>query len=188
MSGMTNAFNHLRRFWSGKVDQKQLAAELGVSIALANKFAKHNKPEDLPKITDLPIDINNVINETDFRITVRGHHTKCWIWNKSKFVVKDPVTNKVKDVNEVIYRIYAGKEIPKNKVILNRCNQEKCINYDHFCIIPKNLIMIFDQIKNRRKAEINKSEKNTIANLSKKYNFTEKEQALIFHVDIRQIK
>ena len=188
MSDMTNAYNHLRRFWAGKLDQKQLATELGVSIALANKFAKHNKPENLPKVTDLPAGIDDIINETDFRITVRGHHTKCWIWDKNRRLKRDPISGQRKDITEVIYRIYSGKSVPGSSEIVNKCGQSECINYEHFSIVKKSDTDIINRIKIRKEAEISKFQKTMITKLSKRYNWTEKEQCAVFLVSILDIK
>ena len=187
MSDMSNAFNHLRRFWSGKLNQKELAAELGVSIALANKFAKHNQPDDLPKMTDLPAKVNDIINETDFRITVRGHHTKCWIWDKNSMIIRDPVSSKKKYADEIIYRIYTGDYVSSGKVILKLCGQEKCINYEHFTIIRDKESDIIERIKERSRGDLLDAQKNLIKKFTKKYDWTETELCLIFRINALQI-
>ena len=182
MSDMGNAYNHLRRFWSGNLNQKQLAAELGVSIALANKFAKHNRPDDLPKLTDLPAGIDDIINETDFSISVRGHHTKCWLWKKNRTRIKDPVSGRNKEITEVIYRIYSGDDVPGGKALLHKCGQDLCINYEHFCLIRKREVDVIHQIRTRSDVELREGQLNIIRKLAKRYNWTEKEQTLIFNI------
>ena len=180
--------DNLRRALFGNSRRKPTAAEVVIGAVLDHQANKQNRRQALPADPTLPVELQGIIKRSDYQIRNRGHHTECWIWDKSSFVLKDPTSHRHRDVNEVVYRAFAGRDVPSSSAILTRCGQAKCIKYEHFTIIPRREGNIIYRIRNRREAKINKPQRNIIAKASKKYNLTEKEQVQIFHVSESQLR
>ena len=180
--------DNLRRALFGNSRRKPTAAEVVIGAVLDHQANQQNRRQALLADPILPVELQGIIKRSDYQIRNRGHHTECWIWDKSSFVLKDPTSHRHRDVNEVVYRAFAGRDVPSSSAILTRCGQAKCIKYEHFTIIPRREGNIIYRIRNRREAKINKPQRNIIAKASKKYNLTEKEQVQIFHVSESQLR
>ena len=178
--------DNLRRAFFGNSRRKPTAAEMIVGAVLDHQANKQNRRQTLPADPTLPVELRGVIQIGDYTIRDRGHHTECWIWNKSSFVLKDPATNIHRDVNEVVYRAYTGRDVSKDSPILNRCRHNKCINYEHFSIITKREKRIINAIREMR--DISLLGARRIAEISEKYGWTEEEQSNIFRASFLSLR
>ena len=171
-----------RRFWQGR---RVSVPEMIVGAVLDRRA---NAPKNVPIDPTLPVELQGIIQSGDYRITVRGHHTKCWIWDKNRMRLKDPVSGRSKEVTEIIYRIYSGQDVPSGKAIQHKCGQDRCINYDHFTLIRQREVDVIYQLHQRSAVDINEIDREIIRKLAKRYDWTEKEQTLIFNVTILQLR
>ena len=199
--------NNLRRAMFGGSRRNPTAAELVVSAITdhqAEKRDRRNRLDNLPVDPDLPIQLHGVIKWSDYRITKRGHDTECWIWENGKMIMEDPTTGQRKPVEEIIYHRIAREKLPKGKKIITRCgNYESrsirerawtlrtpidedlkpdCINPEHFSVISKAENDVINQIRHRNTKEITQDQRQTIAKLGKRHDWTEKERCLVFSV------
>lgn len=146
-----------------------------------------NQPISVPLDPSLPAELQGVIRRTDFKLQSRGHDTDCWIWEPSSRMINDPFTKQRRRIEEVIYHIYFGQTLPRNRALENRCGQDRCINYEHFTVIMPKDRGIIQRLRTRRKTEIDRGAKFIIDKLSKKYGWSENEQSLIFRVSFEQL-
>ena len=180
--------DNLRRALFGNSRRRPSAGEVIGGAVLDHLTKEPKRPNTLPIDPTLPVELQGIIQSSDYRITNRGHHTKCWIWDKNRMGLKDPVSGRSKEVTEIIYRIYSGNEVPSGKAIQHKCGQDRCINYEHFTIIRKREVDVIHQLHRRSDVDINEIDREIIKKLSKRYDWTEKEQTLIFNVSILQLR
>ena len=113
-------------------------------------------------------------------------------------LVKDPSrTSRTEWIQEVVYRRFSGKELPKNGKVIARCgnfdnggiwdklwsgqDEEDCINPEHLAVIHKRESDTIKKIRYRKAKEM-PEQRQTIAGLGRRRDWTEREQGLIFHV------
>lgn len=187
LSDVPNAYDHIRRYWAEEITLVELSKELGVNLVLANKHAKHYKPHHLPNKVELPMELVNIINKTDFRITTRGYTTKCWIWRKGKMIMKDPVTKRRLPVQEIVYRQCAGEDKPGSTLLIRKCRQTDCINYEHFDLISKAEAKVIQKISERKTLDLTDEQLKDIKIMGSRHRWTEKDMASIFSASIVDI-
>ena len=174
-----------RRFWRGR---RISVPEMVVGAALDHLTKDQDRQNNVPIDPTLPAELQGIIKRTDYKITKRGHHTDCWIWQKSSRMVADPFAKRRNYVEQVIYRLYSGETLPRNNVIQHRCGQEDCINFEHFSVIRQAEGDVIHRVKARREVAIGKTQRDIIAKLSQRYDWTEREQGLVFRVSLRQLR
>ena len=173
--------DNLRRALFGNSRRRPSATEI-IGGAVLDQLTNKNDRQPLPADPNLPPELHGVIQASDYRIRDRGHDTECWIWDKNSLVIRDPISGRLKDANEVVYRAFAGRDVPKDSVILNRCGRKKCINYEHFSIVTKTEANIIGRIG--EEFDLNLTNGNIIVELSEKYGWTENDQKIIFRTSV----
>ena len=193
--------DNLRRALFGNSRRKPTAAEVVIGAVLDHQTNQQNRRQALPSDPTLPVELQGIIKRSDYQIRKRGHDTECWIWKPNSRLVKDPYADQPdKDewIQEVVYRRFSGKELPKNGKVIARCgnfdnggiwdklwsgqDEEDCINPEHLAVIHKRESDTIKKIRYRKAKEITPEQRQTIAGLGRRRDWTEREQGLIFHV------
>ena len=179
-----------RRGLFGNSYRRPSAGEMIVGAALDHLTRGPKREPNVPLDPTLPVELQGIIESSDFIISRsgRGQPTNCWIWQPNRIRIKDPISGRSKEVAEIVYRAYSGKEIPSDKALLHKCGQDRCINYEHFSIIRQREVDPIHRIRTRSDVEIREGELNIIRKLAERYDWTEKEQGHIFNVTIIDLR
>ena len=180
--------DNLRRALFGSSRRRPSIGEVVGGAVLDYLTKEPEREPNVPPDPTLPVELQGIIESGDFTISVRRHHTKCWLWKKNRTIIKDPISGRSKYITDVIYRIYSGKDVPGGKGIQHKCGQPRCINYEHMCLIKQREIDAIHRIATRSDVELNEITRKNIRKVSERYGWTEKEQMLIFNVSRTQLR